>query len=272
MLLKDQIAVPARPLRSQRPAQNENVPSDDEAWINDVGPWTEPHIATEGETEVAVVSSPKNSQISGQPHTPISKGHVLWSVLLRLSERIWHDLYQKAEVVLLNEPILIEWVQKRTLELLRGEPTFANQVQDSQQAELLLQGVVDEVLRCGPLELLLKDTNVSEIMSIGPRRIYVERNGNIEEASRSFEDERHMMRKRSPEPLTLADLVECGSMSQDMSDFLAACIQARLNIVICGQPDAGRTTLLNVLSTVISEGNALSQLKKRRNCNCARGK
>jgi pilus assembly protein CpaF len=55
------------------------------------------------------------------------------------------------------------------------------------------------------------------------------------------------IRKSSRKFLTVADLIRLGSMTQEMADFLAACVQARLNIVICGGIGSGRTTLLNAL-------------------------
>jgi len=49
----------------------------------------------------------------------------------------------------------------------------------------------------------------------------------------------------------MAELVQLGSLTQEMADFLMACVQARLNIVICGGVGSGRTTLLNALSSCI---------------------
>jgi len=59
------------------------------------------------------------------------------------------------------------------------------------------------------------------------------------------------IRKSSSILLSLANLVQLGSMTQEMADFLAACVQARLNIVICGSVGSGRTTLLNALGSSI---------------------
>jgi pilus assembly protein CpaF len=61
------------------------------------------------------------------------------------------------------------------------------------------------------------------------------------------------IRKFRKDKLTVQDLVRFGSMSQDMADFLAACVQARLNIVVAGGTGSGKTTLLNVLSSFIPE-------------------
>jgi pilus assembly protein CpaF len=167
-----------------------------------------------------------------------------------------------------------------------------------EEVEQVLRSVADEVSGYGPLEGLLRDEGVSEIMVVGPRLTYVEREGKIREVRYHFEDEGHMMRivenilrragrhgeqkgpmmnvrlpdgtlvnivmpppaikgptitMRKPSHIRhgLTGLVRIGSMSQDMADFLATCVRARLNIVICGERRSGRTTLLNALAACI---------------------
>lgn len=61
------------------------------------------------------------------------------------------------------------------------------------------------------------------------------------------------IRKRDTKPLTLAELVAGGMLNGPMADFLQACVQARLNIIICGNVGAGKTTLLNALCSLIPE-------------------
>ncbi len=47
------------------------------------------------------------------------------------------------------------------------------------------------------------------------------------------------------------DLVRLGAASRDMMDFLRACVQSRLNIVVSGGTSTGKTTLLNILSSYL---------------------
>jgi pilus assembly protein CpaF len=61
------------------------------------------------------------------------------------------------------------------------------------------------------------------------------------------------IRKFAADPLTVADLVEFGSMSRQTADFLDACIRGRLNVVVSGGTGAGKTTTLNVLSSFIPD-------------------
>jgi len=57
----------------------------------------------------------------------------------------------------------------------------------------LVQAVVDETLGLGPLESLLRDPEVSEVMVNGPRRVFVERAGRIEPADVRFADDAHVL-------------------------------------------------------------------------------
>ena len=56
------------------------------------------------------------------------------------------------------------------------------------------QELYDEVMGLGPLEPLLKDDTVSDILVNGPQRIFIERDGRLELTDVSFKDERHLLR------------------------------------------------------------------------------
>jgi pilus assembly protein CpaF len=53
------------------------------------------------------------------------------------------------------------------------------------------------------------------------------------------------------------DLIELGAASAQMMDFLTVCVEHRRNIVISGGTSSGKTTLLNVLSNLIPEGERI---------------
>lgn len=61
------------------------------------------------------------------------------------------------------------------------------------------------------------------------------------------------IRKFSRERLTVEKLIEFGSLTPAVAEFLQACVVARLNIVISGGTGSGKTTLLNILSGYIPE-------------------
>ena len=56
----------------------------------------------------------------------------------------------------------------------------------------VLQAICDDMLGLGPLETLLKDETVSDILVNGPRQIYVERNGKLERTQITFRDAPHL--------------------------------------------------------------------------------
>jgi pilus assembly protein CpaF len=58
----------------------------------------------------------------------------------------------------------------------------------------LLDWVLDDITGFGPLEPLLKDPSITEVMANGHQNIYIERNGKIEKTNVVFENEAHLMR------------------------------------------------------------------------------
>lgn len=59
------------------------------------------------------------------------------------------------------------------------------------------------------------------------------------------------IRKFSEKPFTVNDLISFGTLSPEVAQFLKACVEARLNIVVSGGTGSGKTTMLNVISSFI---------------------
>jgi pilus assembly protein CpaF len=164
--------------------------------------------------------------------------------------------------------------------------------------EQLLDFVIADIVGYGPIEPLLADPDITEIMCNGPDEIFVERFGLIEPTTVKFESEGHLrrvidrivsplgrrvdetspmvdarlpngyrvnatipplsldgpiltIRKFSARPYTGQDLIANGTMTVPMANFLKACVEARVNLVISGGTGSGKTTFLNVLSAFI---------------------
>ncbi|AMY12269.1 Putative conjugal transfer proteinc [Luteitalea pratensis] len=168
------------------------------------------------------------------------------------------------------------------------------------EREALVSDVLDELFGLGPLEVLLADPTISDILVNRHDLIYVEREGRLEETSLVFRDDRHLMQiierivssvgrrvdESSPmvdarladgsrvnaviPPLALDgpsmsirrfrtdrlganDLVARDALTAPMLEFLEKCVASRLNVIVSGGTGAGKTTMLNVLSSFISE-------------------
>src|SRR5271168_566397 len=68
-----------------------------------------------------------------------------------------------------------------------------NPLLNRMERERLIDEVLDETFGFGPLEVLLKDPTISDILINGPKKIYVERRGKMERANVSFRDNNHLM-------------------------------------------------------------------------------
>ena len=73
--------------------------------------------------------------------------------------------------------------------LCDAEDTLLNR----EERERIVEEVIDEVLGLGPLELILKDPTVSDILINGPKSIYIERAGQMEKSEVEFRDGKHLL-------------------------------------------------------------------------------
>ena len=164
----------------------------------------------------------------------------------------------------------------------------------SRLCELILR----EAVGLGPLEELLADPSVEEVMVNGHDRVYVERGGRIERAEIAFPSEQALrdaieriltpLGRRVDELSPMVDarledgsrvhvvipplavdgpslsirrftavrpgpreLVELGTLTEELHDELAAAVAARRSILVSGGTGSGKTTLLNALSGFI---------------------
>jgi pilus assembly protein CpaF len=73
------------------------------------------------------------------------------------------------------------------------------------------------------------------------------------------------IRKFGKNRLEMPQLIEIGSLTQNMATFIEACVVSKLNIIVSGGTGSGKTTLLNAISKFILKEIALSPLKTRPN-------
>ena len=172
----------------------------------------------------------------------------------------------------------------------------------------LIDELVDEALGLGPLEPLMHDPTVSDILINGPHCVYVERRGRLERTSIEFRDLDHLIeivqriagrvgrrideaspmvdarlpdgsrlnavikplaldgalvsiRRFSARPFSPGDLVARKAATPQMLEFLAACVQSRMSILISGGTGSGKTTLLNLLSGFIPHDERVATIE-----------
>ncbi|MDC0609347.1 CpaF family protein [Vibrio sp.] len=75
------------------------------------------------------------------------------------------------------------------IQLMSDDPSHTLGVEGRKR---IMQQIEDEVFGLGPLEPLLKDSSISDILVNGPKSIYVERYGKIDKTPYTFLDERHL--------------------------------------------------------------------------------
>lgn len=70
------------------------------------------------------------------------------------------------------------------------------------------------------------------------------------------------IRKAVSGSIAAKDLVEFGACSQEMLDFLEACVKARLNILVAGGTNSGKTTLLAIIANMIPDEERIVLLQR----------
>ncbi|MEX2137660.1 MAG: CpaF family protein, partial [Pirellulales bacterium] len=109
-----------------------------------------------------------------------------------LKRRIHTKLVDKLDLTRVGElegDVLRREIRLVVEHLCDTEDTLLNR----SERERLVEEVLDETFGLGPLEFLLKDNSISDIMINGPKHIYVERRGKIEKTTVQFRDNNHLM-------------------------------------------------------------------------------
>jgi len=81
-------------------------------------------------------------------------------------------------------------VRQALIQLIDSEPTLLSSIEKQQISD----EVLDEVFGLGPLEPLLQDPTISDILVNGHKQVYVERKGLLELTNVSFRDDQHLLR------------------------------------------------------------------------------
>jgi len=210
----------------------------------------------------------------------------------RVQNRLLAELDPSMDISKVNE------VRSTIQDLFEQVLAEENIVLSRPERHRLFEQIAAEILGFGPLQPLLDDETITEVMVNGAKNIYIERGGKIHRVPFTFESDDHVMRiidrivaplgrridesspyvdARLPDgsrvnavippislvgpvitirkffknPITLEQLIQFGTITPEALQFLKACVEARLNLIISGGTGSGKTTLLNILSQFI---------------------
>ncbi|HSJ74197.1 MAG TPA: CpaF family protein, partial [Miltoncostaeaceae bacterium] len=86
-----------------------------------------------------------------------------------------------------------EVTREQLADLVRDMVAEERRILTAAGRDALVEAVVDEALGLGPLEALLRDPDVTEVMVCGPARVFVERAGRIAPVPTRFHDDAHLL-------------------------------------------------------------------------------
>ena len=133
------------------------------------------------------------SQEREQPYVPEYENRTENAAIQKIKADIHRQLI---EVLDLNEARHVP-LEKLHEECSRRVDALLNARQyplSGPDKQRLLREVMDEVFGFGPLEVFLRDPEISDILVNGPHKIYIEKHGRIESTNVTFMDEKHLMR------------------------------------------------------------------------------
>ncbi len=242
-------------------------------------------------------SAESNPQPAAPSHRSARLGEELEQLVYRFHQKLIDEL--EAEKLEAMPPDKRRQAVQEAVKALLGRESLNALVRDA-----VATRVVDEVVGLGPIEPLLHDASISEVMVNAPDEVYFERDGIMYQSDVRFRDVDHVMqiveriiaplgrrvdesspmvdarladgsrvnviipplapksptmtiRKFLRSKLTMDDLVNVGSLSAEVGQFLGACVELRLNTLVSGGTGTGKTTLLNALSASIPDSERI---------------
>lgn len=207
------------------------------------------------------------------------------------------DSIDLAKMDLMRSSEVVSQIRSVIENLITGEGIPLNQA----ERDRLVIEIQHETFGLGPLEPLLADDEISDILVNNASLVYIEKAGRLTKTDVRFRDNAHLMqiierivskvgrridesspyvdarlpdgsrvnaiipplsldgpvlsiRRFGRDPLAMKNLIRLETLDERMAQLLEAAVQTRLNILVSGGTGTGKTTLLNVLSAYIPEG------------------
>ena len=140
----------------------------------------------ESATDAEAVASPIGGEVSAATTAPVEVRAALKRALVdRLGLREMASLVSSGDVARARDELSVACVAAINAGEVAGAEAF--------DVEALVREVIDEVLGLGPLQPLLDDDSITEVMVNGCRSLYFERDGKLEQAERVFDSPEQIM-------------------------------------------------------------------------------
>lgn len=168
-----------------------------------------PHQEAPSQAEQPSSASTQAGQTHGTPHSGVTATHNSSSFTtttpkpkkeaaasedpyLELKSNIHRRLIEEIDLKQLSEKGgtgLRDQIKDAINHLITEESALLT----SSERDRLVEDILNEAMGLGPLEQLLRDSSISEIMILGPQVVYVERNGKLTESKVRFKDDAHLL-------------------------------------------------------------------------------
>ena len=248
------------------------------------------HHSSSPTNEIRTVFREQSSLEKSKENEKLKKANKQQELKNVLHKKILHELKEQE----IEE--IIPKLDGMAVEIIKEEEEFRGQI----DRKKVVDELINDLTGFGPINPLLLDEDVSEVMVNGPNQVYCERKGKLVLTPVQFRDNEHVMsvidkivaplgrridesspmvdarlpdgsrvnaiipplalngptitiRKFSKDPYQIEDLINFGTVTEEMAIFLDACVKARLNMFVSGGTGSGKTTTLNVLSNFIPD-------------------
>jgi len=227
-----------------------------------------------------------------------------------LKQRIHRRLIQELDLRRLDH-VASDWaklegLRERTVKVISNAlaEEAGSLISSREERERIIKEITDEALGLGPLEDLIKDQEITDILVNNKNQIYVEKRGKLQRSDKRFVSNEQVrqiierivaplgrridesmpmvdarlsdgsrvnaiipplsltgptltIRKFGIERLKIFDLERLNTLNNIMSEFVKACVLLRKNIIVSGGTGSGKTTVLNVLSEFVPDGERI---------------
>lgn len=247
-----------------------------------------------------------NAPVAEQPLKTLSLEDRIIRLKQRVHARIIQDLDLHRLDIVAGDALKIKELRenvKRVVTNAIAEET-GTFISSQEVRERLIKEIIDEAVGLGPLEDLIADQDITDILVNNKDQIYIEKHGKLELTNKRFVSNTQVrqiierivaplgrridesvpmvdgrladgsrvnaiipplsltgptltIRKFSGRHLVVDDLIKLGTMTREMGDFIKACVLSRRNVIVSGGTGSGKTTVLNVLSEFIPDGERI---------------